>query len=295
MNSFSRPGMPSLNALRAFEAAARHQSFVQAAHELNVTAGAVAQQIKQLEAWVGYPLFQRASQGVRLTAEAQAALPVLIRAFDLLSDGVRALRGAGHQTQIAIAALPAVAHLWLSPKLPQLSALFPGCFFSIAAMEEPPNFRREPFDLALFYVDRDVEGSRRIPLGKDELVPVCAPALLDGDRLPLEPARLRSMRLLHDSVWRDYWQRWLDAAGVPAVDASKGSEFSLYSLALQAAIGGAGVLMGRSALVREPLASGALVTPFATRVQAPGELCLLIPDRSLLLPRVDLLVDCLRV
>lgn len=287
--------MPSLNALRAFESAARHQSFVHAAHELNVTAGAIAQQIKQLEAWVGYPLFTRAAQGVRLTGEAQAALPSLIRAFDLLSDGVRALRGAGHQTQIAIAALPAVAHLWLSPKLPQLSALFPGCFFSIAAMEEPPNFRRAPFDLALFYLDRAVEGSRCIPLGGEELIPVCAPALLDGEPLPLDPQRLRSMRLLHDSVWRDYWQRWLDYAGIEVADASKGSEFSLYSLALQATIGGAGVLMGRSALVREPLASGALVAPFAARMPAPGELCLLIPDQSPLQPRVDLLVDCLRV
>ncbi|HUG56780.1 MAG TPA: LysR substrate-binding domain-containing protein [Candidimonas sp.] len=292
-NSFSRPKSPSLNALKAFEAAARHQSFVKAAHELNVTAGAIAQQVKQLEDWIGCPLFQRSAQGIKLTPESQLALPILSKAFDQLSVAVMALHHAGKPTEVTIAALPSVALLWLSPRLPRLSAMFPDYYFSITAQEYPPNFRREPFDLALFYTDKELEGVTRIPLGKEELLPVCAPSVLPNGRA--SAADLQSARLLHDTVWRDYWPLWLDFAEIPFVDVSKGSEFSLYSMALQAAIDGAGVLIGRSGLVRNALAAGQLVEPFGLRMPAPNQLSLLVPDESPLLRNADLLVECLKL
>lgn len=292
-NSFSRPKSPSLNALKAFEAAARHQSFVKAAHELNVTAGAIAQQVKQLEDWIGCPLFQRSAQGIKLTPESQLALPMLSKAFDQLSDAVMALHRAGKPTEITIAALPSVALLWLSPRLPRLSAMFPDCFFSITAQEYPPNFRREPFDLALFYTDKEIDGVTRIPLGKEELLPVCAPSVLKSGRA--SEIELKSARLLHDTAWRNYWQLWLDSAGMTSVDATKGSEFSLYSMALQAAVDGAGVLMGRSALVRNALEAGQLVAPFGLRMPAPSELSLLVPHESPLSSQADLLVECLKL
>jgi LysR family glycine cleavage system transcriptional activator len=292
-SSFSRSKSPSLNALKAFEAAARHQSFVKAAHELNVTAGAIAQQVKQLEDWIGCPLFQRSAQGIKLTPESQLALPMLSKAFDQLSDAVMALHHAGKPTEITIAALPSVALLWLSPRLPQLSAMFSDCFFSITAQEYPPNFRREPFDLALFYTDKEIEGVTRILLGKEELLPVCAPSLLrKGLATEMD---LKSVRLLHDTVWRDYWRIWLDFAGMTSIDASKGSEFSLYSMALQAAINGAGVLIGRSGLVRDALETGQLIAPFNVRLPAPDQLSLLMPQESPMLHKADLLVDCLRL
>src|SRR5690606_32849531 len=102
-------------------------------------------------------------------------------------------------------------------------------------------------------------------------------------------------RLLHDTVWRDYWRIWLDSAGMTSLDVSKGPALSLYSMALQAAINGAGVLIGRSGLVRDGLESGQLIEPFNVRLPAPDQLSLLMPHESPMLHKADLLVDCLRL
>lgn len=274
----SRPKFPSLNALKAFEAAARHQSFTKAAQELHVTAGAIAQQIKLLEDWLGCPLFQRSAQGIKLTPEAQQALPPLSAAFDQLSAAVSHLRQVNTPTEISIAALPSVALLWLSPRLPALSSAFPEHYFSVTAMEQPPNFRREPYDLAVFYVRDAPEGMVRIGLGRDELFPVCAPRLLA--QAQSNGQHWSSLRLLHDTIWRNYWQLWLDEARVPGVQPATGAEFSLYSMARQAAIDGAGVLMGRSSLIDDALRHGLLVPVSELRVPAPDELSILLPDSA---------------
>ena len=287
----TRPKSPSLNALKAFEAAARHQSFVKAAQELNVTAGAIAQQVKQLEDWIGCPLFQRSAQGVKPTPESQLALPMLSAAFDQLSDAVTRLRHVSKPTEIAIAALPSVALLWLSPRLSRLSAAFPDYYFSVAALEQPPNFRREAFDLAFFYANHNAEGIRRIGLGQDELFPVCAPSLLQAQNA--QGKDWTSLRLLHDTAWRDYWALWASAAGITGLNTSTGAEFSLYSMALQAAIDGAGVLMGRSSLIHQALKAGQLVALSDIRIPAPNELSVLLPESSPLLSHIDLLTDCL--
>jgi LysR family glycine cleavage system transcriptional activator len=292
---FSRVKPPSLNALRAFEAAARHQSFSRAAEELNVSAGAVAQQVKQLEDWVGSPLFQRSAQGIKLSKSAARMLPVLSKAFDQLSEAVTELRHIGAPREISIAALPSIALLWLSPRLPRLSALFPDRTLSIATLEYPPNFRRDDFDMAFFYLEdlASSSGELVIPLGKDELLPVCSPALVS--RQPLETENdLCSQKLLHDAMWRNHWQLWLDHAGFTSVDASAGSVFSIFSLAMQAAIDGAGVLVGRSSLVTQALHGGQLVEPFPLRRPAPDELCLLLPQDSPLAARRADLLECLR-
>lgn len=289
--SCSRAKSPSLNALKAFEAAARHQSFVKAAQELNVTAGAVAQQVKQLEDWIGCPLFQRSAQGIKLTPESQKALPMLSAAFDQLSEAVTHLRHLSAPTEIVIAALPSVALLWLSPRLPRLSAAFPEYYFSVAALEQPPNFRREAYDVAVFYVGEDIPGVKRIGLGQDELFPVCAPSLLHAQQALNKD--WTDLRLLHDTVWRNHWSLWLNAAGLAHVNASKGAEFSLYSLALQAAIDGAGVLMGRGSLIGNALDTGKLVRVSELRVPAPNELSLLLPEQSPLRPDVGVMIECL--
>lgn len=292
---FSRVKPPSLNALRAFEAAARHQSFSRAAEELNVSAGAVAQQVKQLEDWVGNPLFQRSAQGIKLSKSAARMLPVLSQAFDQLSEAVTELRHIGAPREIFIAALPSIALLWLSPRLPRLSALFPDRTLSIATLEYPPNFRRDDFDMAFFYLEDPAPSSGEliIPLGKDELLPVCSPALIAGQRFETEND-LSKQRLLHDAMWRDHWQLWLDHAGFTSVDASAGSVFSIFSLAMQAAIDAAGVLVGRSSLVGQALQSGQLIEPFSSRRPAPDELCLMLPEDSPLAAKRAALLECLR-
>ncbi|MDP9912136.1 LysR family glycine cleavage system transcriptional activator [Variovorax boronicumulans] len=289
-----RPRLPPHTAVRAFEAAARHGSFARAAEELFVTPAAVAQQIKALETWAGGALFERHSQGIRLSAHGRRALPALSAAVDQLGLAVQALRQetqtAARRSTLQVAALPAMAQLWLSPRLSRLKAALPGVQVSVTALEQPPNFRREPFDLGLFYA-RGAEaavGATGIALARDRLVPVCSPRV----RASLESARPRPLHDLidvlarcgglHDTVWRDDWSRWLQAVrpGTTAAEAdalAAGPDFSLYSLALQAALDGEGVLMGRERLVAPLLEKGRLHAPWG-RPKALGDtLMLLVP------------------
>lgn len=271
-----RPRMPPLNTLRAFEAAARHESFAKAADELGVTPAAVSHQVKALEAWLGSPLFVRHAQGLHLTEAGRAALPAFSTAFDAMGLAVQELRIWAPKSQVSIAALPSIAQLWLAPYLPALRAALPALRPSIHALEEPPDFRREPFDLAIFLTRHAPGGSRAFKLCDDVIFPVCAPALA---RQLKTPADLSSQLLLWDTTWTGDWSLWFEAAGLKGPSIESGSEFSLYSMALQAAVDGAGVLMGHEALVSRALAAGSLVAPFPQRVPTGLSLSILAPDR----------------
>ncbi len=275
-----RPGLPALNTLRAFEAAARHESFARAAEELNVTPGAVAQQVKALEAWLGTPLFRRLSQGLRLTDGARGALPAFIEAFDALGSAVRELKESVGPAELRVAALPALAQLWLSPRRAALAALCPGGRVSISALEAPADFARDLYDLALFYTEGNRPGAEVIHLAEDLIFPVCSPALLEAGQPLRRPADLAGQVLLHDAAWQNDWLLWLESAGAMEVDGAAGPHFSLYSLALEAAVDGAGVLMGHEALVAPAMARGDLVAPFALKVPTGKRLSLLLPDAS---------------
>lgn len=268
--------MPSLNALRAFEAAARHESFAKAAVELNVTAAAIAQQVRALEDWAGCCLFQRLPHGLRLTKEAKAALPRMADAFDRLGLAVQALRAANRPDQVRIAALPAIAILWLSPRLQRLRQRFPDIEMSVTALEEPPNFRRDLYDLALFFVDTVDAGTEAITLSHDSLYPVCSPKFLTDKSAPTTPSGLDSAKLLHDSVWRDDWPQWLRFAGVTGVDPNQGATFSLYYLALQATLDGSGILIGHEVLIADAINDGRLIAPFDLKMPGTAPLTLLV-------------------
>lgn len=277
------PRLPSLRALRAFEAAARHESFPRAAAELGVTAGAVAQQVKALEDWLGRPLFRRRAQGLELLPGARRVLPELGAAFDSLGAAVRRLREESGSERLHLAALPALAQLWVQPRLPELrAALPPGTQISLTALEEPPDLLRGPYDLALFYAapGRERGRARLLPLAEERLLPVCTPALARALGLEAGPAALSDARLLHDASWEADWRRWLAAAGRPPADPAAGTRFSLYAVALQAALDGEGVLLGRETLVARELARGVLVAPFDLRLAIPERPCLLLPPEG---------------
>jgi LysR family transcriptional regulator, glycine cleavage system transcriptional activator len=267
-----RPPLPPLNALRAFEAAARLGSFSRAAEEIGVTQGAIAQQVRHLEAFLGLTLFRRLPQGVALTDAAREARPRLSAAFDALALTVEELKASHTGRALTIAALPCIAQLWLSPRLPALQQAFPGLAVSISAMEEPPAGRHDNFDLALFYLAKPP--SDALTFGEDSLFPVCTPALA---RSLQNPADLTGQTLLHDAVWRSDWARWLRHAGAGGVDPGRGPSYSLYALALDAALGGAGVLIGRRSLVAPHLADGRLVAPFAEEFPSGDRLTMLTP------------------
>ncbi|MEM8690175.1 MAG: LysR substrate-binding domain-containing protein [Pseudomonadota bacterium] len=284
-----RPMGPPLNALRALEAAARLGSFKAAGDELSVSAGAIAQHIKTLEAWAGAPLFQRRAQGVELTDLGRTVLPGFTAAFDQLSDAVQTLRTGARPNDIRIAALPSIAQLWLSPRLPEIRERAEGVTISVTALETPPVLKREQFDLCVF-IETEPDHPAVIEVCTDTIFPVCAPGLA---RRLKRPEDLVDEVCLRDAAWDGDWARWFEAAGTISGAKPQGPVFSLYSLAVEEAKNGAGVLMGHEPLVRPLLEAGTLVAPFDVRVPLVAKLVIgaarPVPPGSSLAQVVELL------
>jgi LysR family glycine cleavage system transcriptional activator len=275
--------------MRAFEAAARHVSFAAAAEELSVSPGAISQHIKALEGWAGAPLFRRNAQGVELTPEGQSLVPEFTVAFDQMADAARALRNLKPKADFHIAALPSIAQLWLPKRLRQIRAQLPDVNFSVTAMESPPSLARELFDLSIFFAPPD-SSPNQIVVSQDVITPVCAPALLE--RVQVEHG-LDGVPLLHDQVWKDDWATWSRNTGCQLRDEQRGPQFSLYSLAVEEAKAGAGVLMGHLCLIETALASGALTTAHAQSCQTDRCLVIQVPQQSRRRPETDQVVALL--
>lgn len=281
-----RPKDLPMNALRAFEAAVRLGGFAGAASELGVTPGAVTAQVKVLEAAVGVRLFQRTARGVVPTPVSLRVVAEFTAAFDGLGQAVQALRAEAAPRVVHIATLPALAQLWLSPRLPALRRAAPDIEVSITALEHPPNRKRMPYDLCLFYAE-----TGGIDLGADILFPVCAPDLAAGLESPHD---LTTMPCLGDSTWAEDWAMWARVAMPEATAPPRGPVYSLYALAVEEAVNGAGVLIGHSALVARHLASGALIAPFPQRVTLPRSLRLWTARPARPRSAVDRVVTLLR-
>ena len=195
-----------------------------------------------------------------MSALGRAALPAFTSAFDSLGAAVHGLSSRAEPNLVRIAALPSVAQLWVSPRLPMVRAEIPQLQVSLTALEQLPNPNREIFDLLLFFEPADrPSGEDAVTIAEDEILPVCAPYV--ADRLT-QIEDLETAAVLRDSQWSKDWQRWLGhcAPGLALRGAS--STFSLYSLALEEALRGGGVLIGHEPLVRRYLDDGSLVAPF---------------------------------
>jgi len=256
-----RQKMPPLNALRAFEAAARLGGIARAADELCVTPGAVAQHLKALEGWAGAPLFHRHAKGVTLNPLGQGTARDFSIAFAHLSAATQNLRIRAAPNSICIAALPSLAQLWLSPRMPALRAAFPQARISITALEQPPNLEREGYDLGIFLEQCGAIGG--VILAQDRILPVCAPAIADRIKQPVD---LANHPWLQDSLWQGDWHMWLQASGNTDVVPPETVSYSLFALAVAEASNGAGILMGHDMLVASALSDGALVAPLGPSV-----------------------------
>ncbi len=265
-----RQQVPPLNALRAFEAAARHSSFTEAARELFVTPAAVARHVKGLEAWAGAPLFTRRAQGVELTALGTSVLPEFVSAFDSLGGVVQSLRAQVEPNVVRIAALPCIAQLWLAPRMPVIRAAVNDIVLSVTTSEHPPNLKREPFDMSIYFVANPLRDTH-IELCRNVTFPVCSPALAAELR---EPADLAGATFLHDACWLHEWDAWLAHACPDASIDTRGSVFTLYSFAVAEAKNGAGVLIGHEPLVRGDLDRGDLIAPFETSIEGDVSLAI---------------------
>ncbi len=289
--------LPPLNALRVFEAAARHLSFKEAANELSITQAAVSHQVKSLEEYLGVELFRRSGRGVQLTEAARAALPRLREGFDALATAVEQIRERGEETDLAITAPPVFTARWLMPRLADFSRRHPkievrvtgsskmvdaGALDSAVLMSNL-DLRTDTSGVEIHLGGGDYPGYRANRLFGVSMVVVASPALVREKGLKA-PADLAHHVLLHDDAMDlvahgDAWGKWLQAAGVAErVDASHGPHFSSNILSLEAASQKLGVALALRPLVNDDIASGRLVAPFDVEVKPAGSYYLVCPE-----------------
>lgn len=270
--------LPSLNGLRAFEAAARHLSFTQAAAELNVTQTAISHQIRRLEEELGLRLFVRQNRSLSLTPEAREYLPGVRAAFNDLKLATDRLLRRDDGRVLTVSTLASLAAKWLLPRLADFQESHPGIDVRITTSTSLVDFERDKVDAAIRYGRGQWPGVRAEWLMADELFPVCSPALLNGDRPLRSPEDLKDHVLLHTSNGDD-WRLWLTAAGLPTdISRQPGVTFDLVFMTVQAAIDGLGVAMGRTTYVRDDIAKGRLVVPFRIALPANAGFYLVTPE-----------------
>lgn len=289
-----RRRLPPLNAVRAFEAAARHESFHAAAAELAVTPAAIAQQVKALEAWLGLPLFRRLpSRGVLLTQAGARYAASLSELLDGLSEATRRLLRQDNAHVLTVSTIHSFAAQWLIPRLGLFRSRHPGLDVRVVAANTLTDFAREEVDLAIRYGRGGYAGLASERLLHETYFPVCAPGLTEDGRHPLrEPADLAHHTLLHEESDNSIpatinWAQWLAAAGVAGIDPGRGPRFTHTFLALQAAAVGQGVALATSVLIGDDVATGRLVRPFGPDVPSPFDYYLVCPPAALDLPKVQ--------
>jgi LysR family transcriptional regulator, glycine cleavage system transcriptional activator len=272
--------LPSLNGLRAFEAAARHLSFTVAASELNVTQTAISHQIRRLEQELGIRLFVRQNRALALTPEARDYLPRVRAAFNDLRLATDRLLRKDNDHVLTVSTLASLAAKWLLPRLSSFQEEHPGIDVRITTSTALVDFRTGDVDAAIRYGRGQWPGLRADWLMADQLFPVCSPSLLTGNRPLRSPEDLRDHVLLHTSGgYGDDWRLWLTAAGLPANFAKQpGLTFDLIFMTVQAAIDGIGVAMGRTSYVETDIAKGRLVVPFEITLPADAGFYLVSPE-----------------
>ncbi len=287
--------LPSLNGLRAFEAAARHLSFTQAAAELNVTQTAISHQIRRLEEELGLRLFIRKNRALALTAKAKDYLPGVRAAFNDLRLATDRLLRKDADNVLTISTLASLAAKWLLPRLSTFQEAHPGIDVRITTSTTLVDFNSGDVDAAIRYGRGHWPGVRAQGLMADELFPVCSPALLKGEKPLRCPQDLARYTLLHSSGgYDDDWRLWLTAAGLPAnISRQPGLSFDLIFMTVQAAIDGIGVAMGRTSYVQDDIAKGRLLVPFKIALPADAGFYLVSPEAVADPPKLRLFRDWL--
>lgn len=290
--SDSRRRLPSLQALRAFDAAARRLHFTHAAQELSVTPGAVSRQIQALETDLGTRLFERRHREVVLTAEGKAYAAEVASALDRLALATNRIRARPRVRPLSICAYPTFAMRWLIPRWRRFQELHPAIDLQLTTSLAAVDAVRDGFDAVVRFLENGSTGETGIPLVHVEIFPVCSPALLDHVRT-VDDLR-RHVLIESDSRPHD-WQRWFDAVGLAKGNVNPSRvRFESLSLAYQAAIEGVGVAMAIGCLVEDDLQMKRLVQPLGPSHQAPGAFYLLHPPGGRADPRLAALVDFLQ-
>lgn len=272
---------PPLNALRAFEAAARYMSFAKAADELHVTPAAVSHQIKGLERYAGVVLFHRRNRAIELTAAARACLPRLREGFVCLADAAARLRSYEEGETLSVSVAPSLASKWLMPRLYRFVTAHPDVDVRISASTrlidlrhrklagtmEQIGSRQDEADVSIRFGNGTYPGFTATRLFAASIAPICSPRFARIEPALKRPEDLRDRVLIQDeTIYFDddvsAWDHWLAAAGVSGIESSRGPRFSHAALALDAAADSLGVALSLTVLAKSELANGRLVMPF---------------------------------
>ncbi|MCF6444356.1 transcriptional regulator GcvA [Nereida sp. MMG025] len=284
--------LPPLTALRAFEAAARHMSFAAAAAELNVTPAALSYQIKALETDLGTPVFHRLNRAVELTEAGRALAPGVTDGFSAIAASWRNTQRLNDNSTLTITAGPAFTSKWLAPRLFDFAQAHPDIDLRFSASLRLIDFDRDEVDVAIRFGlghDKDVFSA---PLIREWMTPMMAPQLADQFN---SPQALKDATLIHDDSISFFktptdWPAWCKAAGI-TFDTSHGVRFSQADHALDAAIAGAGVVLGRVSLATRALEQGRLVAPFNVGLVTDAQFRFICPQGHEARPNVKAFHD----
>ena len=277
--------LPPLNALKAFEAAARHESFTRAAEELCVTQGAVSHQVKALEVELGIKLFNRERQRLLITEGGREYLTVLRDAFDRIAVGTERVVQRQSAGVLTVSTSPDFAAKWLVHRLGRFAEVHPGIDLRVSATMHHVDFAREDIDLAVRHGDGNWNGLHVARLCSEELFAVCSPKLLSGRNQVRKPQDLLKFPLLHLDDYKD-WAKWLGAAGVVSGDVRRGPVLNRASMLIDAAIDGQGVALARTALAAWDLINGRLVRPFSLALRLSKTYWIVCPQATAMLPKI---------
>lgn len=268
--------LPSLTALRAFEAAARHESLTRAAEELFVTHGAISRQVQEIEAWAGMKLFERRGRRLVLTAPGRAYRHSLTAAFDAIAAASDRLRRATVARCMTVNALPTFTMRWLLPRLGRFQQEHPDVEVRLATSDRPLHQAEAPFDIAIRRGPLPWPGCRSAAFLQERELPVCSPSTLKRGAIAV-PQDLARHVLLEAETRPESWRIWLTMAGVPDLAPAGRHVFDHFYLCLQAAADGLGVALGPLPLIRDELASGRLVAPLAGPEVPTRSYCWVMP------------------
>ncbi len=268
-----RRPLPPLNALRAFEATARHLSFSKAAEELHVTPAALSHQIRGLEDLLGLKLFHRRTRSIELTASAQLIYPGIRTGFETIRDAVERLEVGGKRDRIlVVSSTPGLTAKWLVPRLYKFLALHPGIETRISASVAYANFATDDVDVGIrlgagnhpdLYVEK---------LSDEWLLPLCSPRLLEGPEPLRSPQDLRRFALIQVDLPGivPTWGDWMQMAGIEGIDTTRGLRLNVADHALDAASEGVGVVLAYKVVASRDIAAGRLAIPFGPEIALPG-------------------------
>jgi LysR family glycine cleavage system transcriptional activator len=281
--------LPSLSALRTFEAAARHLSFTKAAVELNLTQSAVSRQIRLTEEYLGVLLFQRVKQRLVLTDAGRSYVHDIRAALQQMQAAtVNLLAHQGKGGILNLATPPAFGTKWLIPRLHRFSEAHTEILINLATRAKPFDFSTESIDAAIHYGSNDWPGVLSDRLVGEEMVVVCSPSYLAGHKRLKGPADLSKHTLLQQTVRPNLWRDWMETKGGDTGHAWTGPRFEHFYMIMQAAVGSLGVALLPRMLVNEDLQGGRLVMPFDGSYISRDAYCLVYPAAKRNDPKIEL-------